>query len=337
MGKRGPPSKKGAPPPPPRPEGAGKKRTPTSAFDPAAGKDVYEPEKIIGQRLSRGITQFNVKWVGWADKDNTWEPIEHLAGCEDMIAEFKEREKTRIAQLEANAQAKQAEKAEAAAGALAQAAARAAAARVEAAPAEKDQRRTSPRKEAERVAAMEVEHSPIAPASQHDSGTRRSAPVWAAFDTTGAPCGKACCKLWKDNVAENGVCGVAISIAGGPTAMWNHVMYKHPDDYIRLKPPSEPLNLKVDPQSKMNALPAAHRDAIHKAHARWLCKRKRPLAADGQGVPRTLEHRDARCIHAARSQAHPVKRAPPLWRGQEEAVRCEHLAACEGLEAGDGG
>ena len=33
-----------------------------------------------------GITQYNVKWVGYNNKDNTWEPIEHLAGCEDMIA-----------------------------------------------------------------------------------------------------------------------------------------------------------------------------------------------------------------------------------------------------------
>lgn len=189
MGKRGPQSKKVAPPPPPKPEGAGKKRTPTSAFDPAAGKDVYEPEKIIGQRLSRGITQFNVKWVGWADKDNTWEPIEHLAGCEDMIAEFKEREKTRIAQLEAAAAAKHAEKTAAAAEAQAQAQARAAAARVQAAPADKDVQRRSPRKEAERAAAMEVDSpagAPVdTPASQHESGTRRSAPVWAAFDTTG--------------------------------------------------------------------------------------------------------------------------------------------------------
>ena len=48
--------KKGAPPPPQKPEGAGKMRTPTSAYDPAAGKDVYEPEKIIGQRLSKGTT-----------------------------------------------------------------------------------------------------------------------------------------------------------------------------------------------------------------------------------------------------------------------------------------
>ena len=48
------------PPPPPPPEGTGKKRTPggqkAHTFDPAASKDVYEPEKIIGQRLSKGVT-----------------------------------------------------------------------------------------------------------------------------------------------------------------------------------------------------------------------------------------------------------------------------------------
>ena len=35
----------------------GRKRTPTSAFDAAAGKDVYEPERIIAQRLAKGLTQ----------------------------------------------------------------------------------------------------------------------------------------------------------------------------------------------------------------------------------------------------------------------------------------
>ena len=35
----------------------------SSAFDPAAGKDVYEPEKIIGKRLAKGVTQYNVKWA----------------------------------------------------------------------------------------------------------------------------------------------------------------------------------------------------------------------------------------------------------------------------------
>ena len=55
--------------------------------------------------------------MGWSTKDNTWEPIEHLAGCEDMIAEFKEREKTRIHQLEVVAQAKRKEAEERAAAA----------------------------------------------------------------------------------------------------------------------------------------------------------------------------------------------------------------------------
>jgi hypothetical protein len=67
----------------------GRKRTPTSSFDAAAGKDEYEPEKVIAERLARGSTQYQVKWANYESKHNTWEPIEHLAGCEDMIAEFK--------------------------------------------------------------------------------------------------------------------------------------------------------------------------------------------------------------------------------------------------------
>ena len=34
-------------------QGATTKRTPTSHFDDAAGKDIYEPEKIIAQRLAK--------------------------------------------------------------------------------------------------------------------------------------------------------------------------------------------------------------------------------------------------------------------------------------------
>ena len=34
----------------------GKKRTPQSSFDAAAGKDTYEPEKVIAERFSKGRT-----------------------------------------------------------------------------------------------------------------------------------------------------------------------------------------------------------------------------------------------------------------------------------------
>lgn len=128
-----------------------------------------------------------------------------------MVAEFEERQRTIIAQHEAAAQAKHAEKAAAAAQTVSEAAATsAAAARVEA-PADEDQRR-SPRKEAERLAAV-VAGSPAA-AGQHDLGTRRSAQVWAAFDTTtGAPCvARRAASYRSSEPAENGVCGASISI-----------------------------------------------------------------------------------------------------------------------------
>ena len=52
--------KKMKPPPsgaPLKPQGTGgHKRTPTSAFDTAAGKDEYEPERVIAERLARGTT-----------------------------------------------------------------------------------------------------------------------------------------------------------------------------------------------------------------------------------------------------------------------------------------
>jgi hypothetical protein len=56
-------------------------------------KDVYEPEKVLAQRIAkRGVTQFQVKWKGYDNKDNTWEPIEHLAlaASRTWISEFKE-------------------------------------------------------------------------------------------------------------------------------------------------------------------------------------------------------------------------------------------------------
>jgi len=91
-----------------------------------SGNDIYACEKIVGQRRAKGgVTQWKVKWVGYGSKQNTWEPIEHLAGCEKLIAEFQERERTRIAQIEG---ANPMEKGAAATAATATAAAAAAAA-----------------------------------------------------------------------------------------------------------------------------------------------------------------------------------------------------------------
>jgi hypothetical protein len=39
--------------------------------DGAAGKGTYEPEKIIAERLAKGVTQYQVKWVGYDSKHNS--------------------------------------------------------------------------------------------------------------------------------------------------------------------------------------------------------------------------------------------------------------------------
>ena len=72
----------------------------------------------------------------------------------------------------------------------------------------------------------------------------------------------------------------------GPNGMWNHVMYKHKSDYVRLKPATAPLEL--DSQVKLAALAPKHRDMIHKAIARWLVKAQAQAPAQvagGHGVP----------------------------------------------------
>ena len=68
-------------------QGTTNKRTPQSAFDPAAGKDIYEPEKIVAQRIVKGgATQYHVKWVGYESKHNTWEPLQNLALPQSLFA-----------------------------------------------------------------------------------------------------------------------------------------------------------------------------------------------------------------------------------------------------------
>ena len=69
-------------------EGAANKRTPQSTFDAAAGKDTYEPERVVAERLAKGVTQYQVKWAGFdpinspingpGDSSNTNDPLVNI-------------------------------------------------------------------------------------------------------------------------------------------------------------------------------------------------------------------------------------------------------------------
>ncbi len=59
----------------------------------------YDVEKIVDRRLSsNGKVFYLVKWLGYPDEDNTWEPASNLSNVKIMIEEFenkrREKEKT---------------------------------------------------------------------------------------------------------------------------------------------------------------------------------------------------------------------------------------------------
>ena len=49
-------------------------------------QDLYNIQDIIAERQEKGVSKYLVRWKGFGPEDDTWEPIEHLAGAEDYIA-----------------------------------------------------------------------------------------------------------------------------------------------------------------------------------------------------------------------------------------------------------
>ncbi|KAG8937398.1 hypothetical protein FRC03_008189, partial [Tulasnella sp. 419] len=67
---------------------------------PMPGKDMYDVELIVDSRLrrtkarkgakSRLVLEYKVRWLGYGEEDDTWEPVKNLTGAVDAIAEFHE-------------------------------------------------------------------------------------------------------------------------------------------------------------------------------------------------------------------------------------------------------
>jgi hypothetical protein len=52
--------------------------------------DLFEIEKIMGKKVEKNSIYFLVKWKGYPNKENTWEPIEHFMNLKFLLEKVEE-------------------------------------------------------------------------------------------------------------------------------------------------------------------------------------------------------------------------------------------------------
>lgn len=59
-----------------------------SSAGTAVLEETYSVEKILQKKVTSGKTYYFLKWFGYPDSENTWEPVENL-DCPELIAAFE--------------------------------------------------------------------------------------------------------------------------------------------------------------------------------------------------------------------------------------------------------
>ena len=53
--------------------------------------DVFTVEKILQHRGNGLSREYFIKWLGYSDEHNTWEPAENLLSCEQLLSAYWKR------------------------------------------------------------------------------------------------------------------------------------------------------------------------------------------------------------------------------------------------------
>jgi len=59
------------------------------ASDVDDGKDEWVVEEVVDKRVRHGKTEYFLKWKNWPSSTNTWEPMEHLENCPELVEKFE--------------------------------------------------------------------------------------------------------------------------------------------------------------------------------------------------------------------------------------------------------
>lgn len=57
----------------------------------ADGNDEWEVESIIQHRKRNNNDEYLVKWLGYPDSENTWEPVTNLTNCQQLLSQHRRR------------------------------------------------------------------------------------------------------------------------------------------------------------------------------------------------------------------------------------------------------
>ena len=53
----------------------------------------FEVEAVLDRRISAGKVQYLIKWKGFDQAENSWEPTVNLVNCRDLVDKFEAQRK----------------------------------------------------------------------------------------------------------------------------------------------------------------------------------------------------------------------------------------------------